>query len=918
MGSNSDSSGGKYRFIKDLVLDLVRKSSGRIGYDEVTAEVRKQFPQSAWKETHWAWYKSQIVTGKYSGEFTDEVKSNLRLKRDYTKQMSEPPEGEVFSWLPFFEEMLSVICERYDKNSLCNIFHEMFSDAGGLNDKYADGTTGPLREIDPLTFIAYFNRGIKSVRRIKYCRLGKQEFGLHSEVPSDFDGIPIINSQKTWFFGWEKNRKGDDIDNLWEFSKQLRDDKVSNDLFNKILKIQNIGVAKLTQLFFICKPQRYISFDNKNLPYFKSNGFGLFINLKDEVQHSPRPFDRFVGFCREISDHFKGRDFWKISHDAYLEATSEKSKKKSIGSSEKTRYWVISPGEGARVWEDFKTNGIAAIGWDGLGDLKKYDSKEEIRGRMQQLYGDDTSKRNDALACWEFSNVMQPGDFRFAKKGLSRVIGFGKVLSGYTYDNTRKEYHHTRKVEWISEGDWDIPEESRPALKTLTDMTKYDTFVKRMIAEVEGINYWWLNANPKTWDFADVKIGDKDSYMFHNENGRKRRVQKYFEHAKKGDIILGYVSSPDSQIVALCEITQGSHKTNEGMAIEFKKVEKFHVPVNLKELQAIPALDKCEPLIKKLLGTLFKVTPDEYRIIKDIIDEKNPPDGVKIYTESEAMKDLFIGKETFEKIIGLLKHKKNIILQGAPGVGKTFIARRLAYYLIGYEDKAKVEMIQFHQSYSYEDFIQGYRPDDNGGFSLQNGVFYDFCMKAQDDPQSKYVFIIDEINRGNLSKIFGELMMLVESDKRGKEFAMPLTYAKTAATRFHIPENVYFIGTMNTADRSLAMVDYALRRRFAFVVLQPHFTKRFKAFLVNRGISEKTIDLIHGKMTKLNDTIRNDNKNLGPGYCIGHSFFCPRGEIEDEKKWLGHILDHEIKPLIDEYWFDNEEKARQIRQQVDS
>jgi len=294
----------------------------------------------------------------------------------------------------------------------------------------------------------------------------------------------------------------------------------------------------------------------------------------------------------------------------------------------------------------------------------------------------------------------------------------------------------------------------------------------------------------------------------------------------------------------------------------------------------------------------------------DVVDEIQPK-SITSYSSEQALKELFIEEDKLQSIINTLKYKKNIILQGAPGVGKTYIAKRIAWSIMGEKDKSRVEMIQFHQSYSYEDFIQGYRPTDEGGFEIKNGVFYDFSKKAQRNPEKEYFFIIDEINRGNLSKIFGELMMLIEKDKRGKDFAIPLTYSKNEVERFYLPENLYFIGTMNTADRSLAMVDYALRRRFGFITLEPAFTKpKFKKYLADYKVPKELIAIIIERMNSLNENINKDNKNLGEGYRIGHSYFCPVNENDNDIEWYKSVIKNEIEPLLKEYWFDNKELVK--------
>jgi len=209
---------------------------------------------------------------------------------------------------------------------------------------------------------------------------------------------------------------------------------------------------------------------------------------------------------------------------------------------------------------------------------------------------------------------------------------------------------------------------------------------------------------------------------------------------------------------------------------------------------------------------------------------------------------------------------------------------------------------------AYEDFIQGYRPDTTegvSGFKLKNGVFYRFCRRAQQEPDKRFVFVIDEINRGNLSKIFGELLMLIEPDKRGPDHALTLTYSEE---RFHVPKNLHIIGMMNTADRSLAMVDYALRRRFRFKELEPCFNGKFKKHLLDLKAEKALVERIAERMTALNTTISEDGA-LGRGYRIGHSFFCPPDKVAPDEAWYRGVVKGEIKPLLEEYWFDNPDKA---------
>ena len=284
------------------------------------------------------------------------------------------------------------------------------------------------------------------------------------------------------------------------------------------------------------------------------------------------------------------------------------------------------------------------------------------------------------------------------------------------------------------------------------------------------------------------------------------------------------------------------------------------------------------------------------------------------YTLEDALETLFIEPVVAEEILLLWRAKKNLIIQGPPGVGKSYAAQRLAFALMGAKDRNRLKFVQFHQSYSYEDFVEGFRPTATG-FELRAGKFVEFCRQAEADPDHIHVFIIDEINRGNLSKIMGELMVLIESDKRDPDWAMPLASGKAP---FHVPANVFILGLMNTADRSLAVVDYALRRRFAFVDLGANLSSpKFREQLLGAGVSDGLVTAIIDRVSALNKEIIGDVVNLGPGFAIGHSFFCAgpvAGELETD--WYARVIKTELAPLLREYWFDAPSKAEHWSQQL--
>lgn len=476
-----------------------------------------------------------------------------------------------------------------------------------------------------------------------------------------------------------------------------------------------------------------------------------------------------------------------------------------------------------------------------------------------------------------------------------RLIAVSKDTTPYT--NTKKWWTPNDNSTCIK-----VEEGEKALFEQLILLPYFDMTLDAIFGDIEEAHsYWWLTANPKIWSFAEIKIGEEQSYTLYNDSGNKRRVFQNFLDAKVGDLVIGYEANPVKKIVAIAKITQ----SNDSKSIYFEKIEGLPVPIEYAVLKQSPELEKMEFFVQPN-GSLFKLTKGEFDFIMDIIREENPLKQIDAvtpkYTKQDFLSVVYITEERYDVLEALLKNKKNVILQGAPGVGKTFTAKKLAYAIMGEQDDSRIQIVQFHQNYSYEDFIMGYRPDGTD-FKLTDGIFYRFCQTAANHPDKDYFFIIDEINRGNMSKIFGELLMLIEKEYRGTKAT--LAYSGMS---FSVPENLYIIGMMNTADRSLAMIDYALRRRFSFFEMEPGFNS--EGFQNYQGeFSNETFNALIDQIKSLNRKIAED-KSLGRGFRIGHSYFCGRKVGECTTDWMRSVIEFDILPMLSEYWFDDPAKLQ--------
>ncbi|MFW0162461.1 AAA family ATPase [Actinomyces sp. SKVG-SVH-4(1)] len=622
-------------------------------------------------------------------------------------------------------------------------------------------------------------------------------------------------------------------------------------------------------------------------------------------------------------------------------------------------YWLYVPGEGAGKWDEFRTAGIMALNWDRIGDPTSYPNEEAVIEALEAGYGDWGGRPTGAAGMIrDFTRTMRPGDVVYARRGPTEIIGRGVVRSQFRYDDARPAYRCVRDIEWTHVGSWLLDRRvGAVSLQRVTENTSYNPAQLESLfrdrnasgastasARAQGVGdssqakkhelQHWLytpGEGAARWDefrTAGImalnwdRVGDlasfpdKESLLdalythYGDWGGRPRKaadsVWDYIHAMKPGDIV--YVRRSFNEIVGR-GVVRSDYRYDEDRS-SFRAVRD----VEWTHVGSWPLEQRIGRLMLQRLTENTKYTPDQLNALIGIedshssasVDERRGNNDLdeadEHYTSADFLDEVFLRPEDVEQMLGLLRRKKNLILQGAPGTGKTFAAKRLAYALMGQTDDSRVEVVQFHQSTTYEDVVVGLRPTAEGGFAAAEGVFARFCRRAAADPGRDYVFIIDEINRANISKAFGELLMLIEAEHRGEALRLPVS-----GDLLSVPKRLHIIGMMNTADRGLALIDYALRRRFAFFEMRPAldhpgFLRHVEA--VGSSRLEALVDVVR----RLNQRIAEDEA-LGPGFQIGHSYLClpaagpenPAGTDAD----VTSVVRYELEPLVREYWFDN-------------
>ena len=816
-----------------------------------------------------------------------------------------------FDWINFYSEFATKLLEF--KNNRAELIADIQSAYSAINMKLPKlESEDSIIDIDPFTVFGLFNKGITNANRTAILESFATVFNIKSKVPDNFDGIPVLNNLKATYYGFKDDRQVADIDNLWGLYESAinlaeKDDAANREIFIKWYDTvhDQLGIRwNITMGLYWIRPYEFINLDSRNRWFI--------------VDPDNMPVDFVNSVKKKLNKVPYAAEYLAIK-DACLHALKDGNYEYKNYPELSYKAWIVSKQvnqEKAEV-KGKKFSKAAFLRWfapliQALRDLGGSGTPAEARAKIienEQLSEDEINQTRGKNNVNKFENevafarnyLVNAGYIDKSVYGIWTLTEAGKsvdmtsemasdifknVLSsnpskqGKNIDALADEDVHTVRYWLYAPGEgscmWDEFYTSgimAIGWGEIGDLSKFDSkdAMKIKMREVIDESLSYKNAAHATWQFAnEMKIGD---IVF---------VKKGMHQIIGRGVVMSdyeYDNTRDDEYKNIRQVdwTHNGEWPHPGQAV----------------MKTLTDITSYTDYVEKL-NSLFE---DETEEDAEDVEKTYPP-----YTKEDFLSEVFMPEEEYDKLSGILRIKKNIILQGAPGVGKTFVAKRIAFSMMGVKDVERVMMVQFHQSYSYEDFIMGFRPSTDG-FELKRGAFYNFCKKAEIDGDNDYFFIIDEINRGNLSKIFGELFMLIENDKIG--VSLQLLYSDE---KFSVPKNIYIIGMMNTADRSLAMLDYALRRRFAFFEIKPGFTTDgFREYRMS--LENEKFDKLIACVESLNNVISND-ESLGDGFCIGHSYFCNLLPDTINDQILSGIVEYELIPLLKEYWFDEPTKVK--------
>lgn len=769
-----------------------------------------------------------------------------------------------FTWLPFFKELLNSICKNSNPNSLYKEFKKFFP------NNYND-----INKLDPLTYICSICGG-SNVARTR-SKIAKESFNLKSDVISDITGIPnFVNANYKFFHEYYKNGKNmiPIMEDLWKFANDVNNGIIDESLFNKLLTYNAIKLAKLSQFIYICSPDKYFSCDTTMLSYLGN----------PSIEQNYSSFLKIQNICKK-----KKEPPYQLSEKAWYSLKSNNN----LNQQKARKFWLYAAGEKSYKWNDFYKESIIALGWDNLGNLKNYHSQDEIAKELQKYGPHDSYPMNNSKANWEFANEMNIGDIVYVKKGLEPILlGRGVVESGYIYDDTRNEYKSIRRVNWTHNGRYNVDfnelDIKQWNQKTLTDISenKYKDFCKK----IEKIfnNNAKEDKNMNSQPLNQILYGPPGTGKTYNT------VIKAMEITNPELI----QKDKDGNVEKYNELKTEFDKLKQQGQIEFVT---FHQSYSYEEF-----VEGIKPYIPEW-GTVEEnnIFIGQDGIFKKIcklaernlyvFDEDQKADFDKIY---KIFQEKYETGSSFSNLLNIKYEQNNLVYHyGAQSQDRRIDLTRIKD--IFNSGKQYSTAIEFNKDYKGNAALKGYffnfyqeLLQIKNEYIDENKI--DNCINQ--DPL-KYVLVIDEINRGDISKIFGELITLIEEDKRiGKEHQMTVTLPYSRET-FGVPNNLYIIGTMNTADRSIALLDTALRRRFDFEEMMP------KPELL-RGKDIEGVDL-EQLLTKINDRIKNEYDR---DHQIGHSYLM---EVEN-KEQLERAYKNRILPLLNEYFYNDIDSVAKI------